>query len=147
MFEASNRVEVLRLAILLLSGMDPAELPKEWKSPEYVFPPGPAAEFGHCEGAIFNAMQREEHITEAMKCHAFMATPYKVGLTVSNPDENNSKRKSALKIRDSFDVIVAGAPCVHIMLAKAPNLFETQVCPKCACTVYRNLCSAIDSRV
>ena len=125
--DIANRAEAVRLAVHLLAGGDPDEMPDKWRSPGFVFPPGPASEFGHCTQGITNATLAGGELTEALRCHQFLGKEGNAGLMLITTQDKKGAKKQSLKVPEWFDVMLAGAPCLSIMLARAPGIIQSQV--------------------
>lgn len=129
----ANRVEAVRVAVHALTGGDAHDLPESWKDPRHVWPPSPAAVFGHCLEGI-----RRSHDSEAasdrLHCHEFMAEHGKaVGLLLRSSGKDGHARE-VMMVPDVVDVMLAGVPTLRVMLAKAPGVVTTMVRHILMCT-------------
>lgn len=124
--DIANRSEAVRVAVHLLAGGDPGNMPSTWRSAGHVWPPGPAAEFGHCLQGIARANHGQD-MTDALRSHEFLGKESQVGLVLVPNTDKQGRGKAAMKLPDAFDVMVAGAPCLNLMLARAASTLQSQV--------------------
>lgn len=97
-------------------------MPSKWRSPSYVFPACPASEFAHCNRSIAEAVNKKPELnTPAAQCQQFIGQIAKVGLKAVG------RNKTTLAVPEWFDVIIAGVPCLTIMLTKSQHLIKAVV--------------------
>lgn len=125
--DIANRSEAVRLAVHLLSGGEPDDMPSTWQSVGHVWPPGPAAEFGNCLQGIARAHHAPETTSDALRAHEFLGKDSQVGLVLVTATDKQGRGKLSLKVPDVFDVMVAGAPSLSMMLTRAASTLRTQV--------------------
>ena len=125
--DIANRSEAVKVAVHLLAGGDPGNMPSTWRSAGHVWPPGPAAEFGNCLQGIARANHDHEATKDAVKAHEFLGKDSQVGLVLVTSTDKQGRVRPSLKVPDVFDVMVAGAPCLSLMLARAASTLQSQV--------------------
>lgn len=117
--DINNKAEAVRLAVHLLSGGDLHNLPKTWTSESHVWPPGPAAEYGNCLQGIAKGAQGDPE--EAIKVHSFLGKETDMGLCLGKPKKAGGY---SLRVPDAFDIMLAGVPCITIMLDRVPSVIR-----------------------
>lgn len=119
------------MACHLLAGGSPAKLPVDLFDPDYIGPPGPAAEFGHDQKAIANSYKSEEGEGWTDRAcfvyHTQMRFTHNLGL-VTSAASDKSTRTEAQRVSEWSLQAMAGAPVMALMLDRLPNLVSGLVC-------------------
>lgn len=125
--DLKSRADAVRLAVHLLAGGDPAHLPDNWRSASITFPPGPASEYGHCYQGIANAISADSADPVGRRCNLFLGREKGVGLVLNPILDKHSNTRLHATVPLSFDMMMAGVPCLAIILTTTPHIIKTQV--------------------
>lgn len=133
----TSRVQAVRLVCHLLAGGEPDKLPGDWMDPDYIGPPGPAAEFGHDKKAIASSVKSDDETGwPAQGCfifHQHLCHAHKLGLVTASASDKKG-RKQAQRVSDWSLQAMAGAPCMALMLDRIPAMLKGVVCSRhCTC--------------
>lgn len=110
----------VRLAVHLLGGGCGEDLPDNWQAADYLGPPGPAAEYGHCSRALANA--RDEAGPGTMKAgwmefHNRLSLHHNVGVVpCSNSKGKRGGAGERMKVSEGGLQALAAAPCLGTVL-------------------------------
>lgn len=135
-----TRVDIIRTGVHLVAGRAPQDLPKNWRMPQFLAPPSPASEYGHCRDSI-NRHNVGQPDTPEYQWRLFhdQFPQHIVGVESSIKTRSNGAKKEVIRATDWAMQAFAGTPCVTIMLARANVLLGRVVRPNTgrpACTCH-----------
>jgi len=119
----------VRLAVHLLNGGSPEEMPARWREADFLGPAGPATEYGHCRLALARRPVPERGSAEDawLRFHETLAHQHSIGVDQIQKKNGKGEKGDMLKIPEFSLQAFAGTPVVGIMMKRCPRLFATVV--------------------
>lgn len=105
-------------------------MPESWRTPAYLSPPGPAAEYGHSMLGIGRSPLPPPTSVEAawLQFHQCIAHQHSIGVdTFSKKSSRRAHDVEMMRIPEITLQAFAGTPVVGIMMKRTPRVFSTVV--------------------
>ena len=124
-----SRVDAVRLAVHLLNGGSPEEMPARWREADFLGPPGPATEYGHCRIALARRPVPPRGSAEEawLRFHETLAHQHSIGVDHIQKKNGKGEKGDMMKILEFTLQAFAGTPIVGIMMKRTPRAFATVV--------------------
>lgn len=108
-------------------------MPENWRSAEFLGPPGPASEYAHNRTALARADRPRNGTPEAAwrQFHEDISHQHCIGVDTVSKKPKKGDKEEIMRVTDWSLQALAGTPCVAILMTRFPRALSIVVRGHC----------------